>query len=58
MPAASLDDIIRMKEAADRVKDHRALPELRRIPGDRHPDRSVDEDPFEGFDPDDDRLDD
>jgi hypothetical protein len=28
---ASLDDVIRMKEAADRMKDHQALPELRRL---------------------------
>ena len=58
MPAASLDDVIRTKEAADRVKDHLALPELRRIRGDRYPDRSLADDPFDGFDPDDDRFDD
>ena len=28
---ASLDDVIRMKEATDRFKDHQALPELRRL---------------------------
>lgn len=47
--AASLDDLIRMKEAADRFKDHRALPELRRLRGDSHPERSQIDDPF-GFD--------
>lgn len=45
--AASLDDIIRMKEAADRWKDHLALPELRRLRGDAHPDRAQVADPFE-----------
>ena len=40
VPTASLDDVIRMKEAADRVKDHLALPELRRLRGDRNPERS------------------
>jgi hypothetical protein len=44
--AAALDDIILMKEAADRFKDHLALPELRRLRGDVHPDRAT-EDPFE-----------
>jgi hypothetical protein len=44
--AAALDDIILMKEAADRSKDHLALPELRRLRGDVHPDRAT-EDPFE-----------
>lgn len=46
---ASLDDVIRMKEAADRVKDHLALPELRRLRGDAHPERSRDVDPFEDY---------
>ncbi len=50
VPAASLDDVIRMKEAADRVKDHFALPELRRLRGDLHPGRARDTDPFEEFD--------
>lgn len=54
MPAASLDDVIRMKEAADRVKDHQALPELRRLRGDFHPERPRDLDPFEQYDIDDD----
>lgn len=54
VPTASLDDVIRMKEAADRVKDHLALPELRRLRGDRHPDRSRDVDPFEQYPIDDD----
>lgn len=49
VPTASLDDIIRMKEAADRVKDHLALPELRRLRGDAHPERSQAIDPFEDF---------
>ena len=31
IPAASLDDIIRAKERADRDKDREALPELRRL---------------------------
>lgn len=48
--AASLDDIIRMKEAADRVKDQEALPELRRLRGDSHPERPRDVDPFADFD--------
>jgi hypothetical protein len=46
MPTASLDDVIRMKEAADRVKDHQALPELRRLRGDANPERARDSDPF------------
>ena len=50
MPAASLDDVIRMKEAADRHKDHLALPELRRLRGDAHPERPADFDPFADFD--------
>ena len=54
VPTASLDDVIRMKEAADRVKDHLALPELRRLRGDRNPDRSRDVDPFEQYPIDDD----
>ncbi len=54
MPAASLDDVIRMKEAADRFKDHQALPELRRLRGDPHPERSREVDPFADFDLDDD----
>lgn len=44
--AAALDDLIRMKEAADRFKDHLALPELRRLRGDAHPDRATQPDPF------------
>lgn len=56
VPSASLDDVIRMKEAADRVKDHLALPELRRLRNDAHPDRPRDADPFE-HDPIDDDLD-
>lgn len=44
--AASLDDLIRMKEAADRHKDHLALPELRRLRGDRYPEHGRAEDPF------------
>jgi hypothetical protein len=51
---ASLDDVIRMKEAADRVKDHLALPELRRLRGDAHPERSREVDPFEDYPIDDD----
>ncbi len=43
---ASLDDVIRMKEAADRVKDHQALPELRRLRGDPNPEHPRDFDPF------------
>lgn len=54
VPTASLDDVIRMKEAADRVKDHLALPELRRLRGDAHPERSRDVDPFEQYDIEDD----
>ena len=54
VPTASLDDVIRMKEAADRVKDHLALPELRRLRGDRNPERSRDVDPFAEYDIDDD----
>ena len=54
VPTASLDDVIRMKEAADRIKDHLALPELRRLRGDVHPERSRDVDPFEQFGIDDD----
>lgn len=50
MPAASLNDIIRMKEAADRYKDHLALPELRRLRGDRYPELGTDQDPFGDFD--------
>ena len=46
MPVASLDDVIRMKEAADREKDHQALPELRRLRGDSHPEHPRDFDPF------------
>ena len=48
--AASLDDVIRMKEATDRFKDHQALPELRRLRGDQHPDLPRDRDPFADFD--------
>ena len=48
--AASLDDLIRMKEAADRHKDHQALPELRRLRGDAHPERPTGYDPFGDFD--------
>ncbi len=48
--AASLDDLIRMKEAADRHKDHLALPELRRLRGDAHPDQPTGYDPFGEFD--------
>lgn len=48
--AASLDDVIRMKEATDRFKDHQALPELRRLRGDQHPDRPNRPDPFADFD--------
>ena len=50
VPVASLDDVIRMKEAADRYKDHLALPELRRLRGDRDPNLATDRDPFGGFD--------
>jgi hypothetical protein len=49
MRAASLDDVIRMKEAADRNKDHLALPELRRLRGDRYPNENSDYDPFGEF---------
>lgn len=52
--AASLDDVIRMKEAADRFKDQLALPELRRLRGDPHPERPRDYDPFADFDASDD----
>jgi hypothetical protein len=54
VPTASLDDVIQMKEAADRVKDHLALPELRRIRGDAHPERPRHVDPFEQYPIDDD----
>jgi hypothetical protein len=50
MPAASLDDVIRMKEAADRYKDHLALPGLRRLRGDPHPEHPTGYDPFGEFD--------
>jgi sugar phosphate isomerase/epimerase len=46
---ASLDDVIRMKEAADRMKDHQALPELRRLRGDAHPEFPRGFDPFKDF---------
>jgi hypothetical protein len=46
---ASLDDVIRMKEAADRWKDHQALPELRRLRGDPHPEFPRGFDPFKDF---------
>lgn len=46
---ASLDDVIRMKEAADRMKDHQALPELRRLRGDHRPEFPRDFDPFKDF---------
>ena len=46
---ASLDDVIRMKEAADRWKDHQALPELRRLRGDPQPDFPRGFDPFKDF---------
>jgi hypothetical protein len=49
MPAAALDDVIRMKEAADRYKDHLALPELRRLRNDRYPELATDDDPFGDF---------
>jgi hypothetical protein len=39
-----------MKEAADRFKDQQALPELRRLRGDQHPDQPRDHDPFADFD--------
>jgi hypothetical protein len=47
VPTSSLDDVIRMKEAADRVKDHQALPELRRLRGDPNPERPRNFDPFQ-----------
>jgi hypothetical protein len=47
--AASLDDVIRMKEAADRYKDHLALPEPRRLRGDPHAEQSTGDDPFGDF---------
>jgi predicted nucleotidyltransferase len=50
MPAASLDDLIRMKEAAGRHKDHLALPELRRLRGDANPQQPTGYDPFGDFD--------
>lgn len=50
VPVASLDDVIRMKEAADRYKDHLALPELRRLRGDRYPQLATNQDPFGDFD--------
>ena len=50
VPAASLDDVIRMKEAADRYKDHQALPELRRLRGDAYPEQPTGFDPFGEFD--------
>jgi predicted nucleotidyltransferase len=31
IPAAGLEEIIRAKERADRIKDREALPELRRL---------------------------
>lgn len=46
VPTASLDDIIRMKEAVSRQKDLDALPELRRLRGDAHPERVTVVDPF------------
>ena len=46
---ASLDDVIRMKESADRWKDHQALPELRRLRGDPQPDFPRGFDPFKDF---------
>ncbi len=49
VPTSSLDDLIRMKEAADRVKDHQALPELRRLRGDSNPERPRNFDPFQDF---------
>jgi hypothetical protein len=36
-----------MKEAADRRKDHLALPELRRLRRDRYPELGARDDPFE-----------
>ena len=50
VPVASLADLIRMKEAADRHKDHLALPELRRLRGDADPRQSTGYDPFGTFD--------
>jgi hypothetical protein len=38
-----------MKEAADRMKDHQALPELRRLRGDAHPEFPRGFDPFKDF---------
>lgn len=46
VPTASLDDLIRMKEAVSRQKDLDALPELRRLRGDAHPERVTVVDPF------------
>jgi hypothetical protein len=46
---ASLDDVIRMKEAADRMKDHQALPELQLLRGDLHPESPRGFDPFKDF---------
>ena len=46
---ASLDDVIRMKEAADRMKDHQVLPELRLLRGDLHPEFPRGFDPFKDF---------
>jgi hypothetical protein len=54
---ASLDDLIRMKEAADRMKDHQALPELRRLRGDAHPEFPRGFDPFKDFPIDTDEVD-
>jgi hypothetical protein len=50
VPVASLDDVIRMKEAANRYKDHLALPELRRLRGDARPEQPTGYDPFGDFD--------
>ena len=50
MPTALLDDVIRMKEATYRGKDHLAMPELRRLRGDLNPERSRDVDPFADYD--------
>lgn len=49
MRTASLDDVIRMKEAADRWKDRQALPELRWLRGDPRPDFPRGFDPFKDF---------
>ena len=46
VPTASLEDIIRMKEAVNRQKDLDALPELRGLGGDSHPERATIIDPF------------